>query len=144
MALEPSPQALSSLLTLGAPSSSGAPATRSVGEVARPAGHLEPARLLSSLHEISWGTTSLPRAPPLIIGGEWLKSIFGSSSGGGSVPGWVPCGARPAIVGAPAHYPLPRGGEPLQGPPLTLMAEDDVDGVLKHARERSAIRREFL
>ena len=58
--------------------------------------------------------------------------------------GWVPCGARLAIVGAPAPSPLPRGGEPLQGPPPTPAAEDDIDDVLERARERSAIRQEFL
>ena len=106
--------------------------------------HLEPVGASLLLRELPLGSTSFPRAPPLIIGDEWLKSIFGSSSGGGSAPGWVPCGARPAIVGAPAPSPLPRRGEPLQGPPPASMAEDDVDDVLKRARGRSAVRQEFL
>ena len=60
------------------------------------------------------------------------------------MPARVPCGARPAIVGAPAPSPLPRGSEPLRGPPPTPAAEDDIDDVLKRARERSIIRQEFL
>ena len=47
-------------------------------------------------------------------------------------------------MGAPAPSPLPRGGEPLQGPPPTPVAEDDIDDVLNRARERIVIRQEFL
>ena len=105
---------------------------------------LEPVHTLPFLRELSLGTTSLPRAPPLIMDDEWLKSIFGSSSGDGSAPGWVPRRARLVMVGAPTPSPLPRGGEPLQGPSPMLTAEDDIDDVLRHARECNAIRREFL
>ena len=80
----------------------------------------------------------------MIVDGDWLRSILGSTSGDGPAPAWVPGGAHPTIAGAPAPSPLPRGGEPLQGPLIALAAEDDINSMLKLARERSIVRCEFL
>lgn len=96
------------------------------------------------LRDLARGVTNLLRAPPLIVDGEWLKSVLGSSSGDGSAPVGVPCGARAVIMGAPAPSPMPRGGVPLQGPPSALAVEDGVDDVLGRAQESSVVRKEFL
>ena len=123
---------------------SSAPAAGPVKEVVRPAGHLEPACLLSSLHELSWGTASLPHAPSLIVDGDWLKSVLSSSSGDGPARGRIPGEVRPAIAGAPAPSPSLEGGMPPQGPPNTPVVEGDAEDMLRHAWERHALRQESL
>ena len=110
----------------------------------RSIGHLEPARPLSFLHESSWGTSGLPRVPPLIIDGEWLKSVFGSSSVGGPTPGRIPREVHLAMTRAPAPSPAPGGGLPPRGPPHAPVEEGDADDVLRCIRERRVLREEFL
>ena len=138
------PQASPSPLALGSPSSSGTPAARPVDGVVRSIGHLEPARPLSFLHESSWGTSGLPCVPPLIIDGEWLKSVFGSSSVGGPMPGRIPREVCSALSRAPAPSHAPGGGLPPRGPPHAPLGEGDAEDVLRRARERRALREEFL
>ena len=134
-AREPSPQASPSPLALGAPSSSGTPAARLVGRMVHSIGHLEPARPLSILHESSWGTSGLPRVPPLIIDGEWLKSVFGSSPVGGLALGRIPKEVRSAMSRAPAPSSALGGGLPPRGPPHAPVEEGDADDMLRRVRE---------
>src|SRR4051812_9249877 len=110
----------------------------------RSTGHLEPARPLSFLRESSWGTSGLPCVPPLIIDGEWLKSVLSSSSVGGPTLGWIPRGVHSVTASALAPSPAPGGAVPPRGPPHTPAAEGDAEDVLRRARERRALREEFL
>ena len=110
----------------------------------RSIGHLEPARPLSFLHESFWGTSGLPRVPPLIIDGEWLKSVFGSSSVGGPTLGRIPREVRSVMARAPAPSPAPGGGLPPRGPPHAPVEEGDAEDVLQRAREQRVLREEFL
>ena len=96
----------------------------------RSIGHLEPARPLSFLHESSWGTSGLPRVPPLIIDGEWLKSVFDSSSVGGLTPGRIPKEVRSVMARALAPSPVPRGGALLRASPAAPVVEDEMGPAL--------------
>ena len=95
---EPSPQALPSPPIPSAPSSSTTLAVRPVGEVSYPAEHPDSARLVTLLRELSWGTASLPRAPPLVVDDDRLRSVLSSSFESGPVPGWIPGEVRPAMI----------------------------------------------
>lgn len=75
---------------------------------------------------------------------EWLKLVLGSSLRDEPAPVRAPCGPSPVIVGAPAPSPLPRGGELLQGSSIAPATKDDINDMLRRARERSVVRQEFL
>ena len=117
---------------------------RSVEETNHPKAQRGPARLVTFLCEPSRGLASLLWASRLVVDRDWLGYSQRSSLGDGLAPGRASGEARPVASRAPAPSPQPGGGALISAPRRLLGADDGVEDVLEHARERRALRQGFL
>ena len=86
----------------------------------------------------------MPKTPPLVMYGNLLASIFGSSSSIRPQLVRTPREAWLAPMAAPAPSPLLRGGAPLQASPAAPVVEDEVGRALEFEHERSVVRHELF
>ena len=117
---------------------------RAIGEANRPEAHCGSAHLAILLRGPSCGVASLPWASRVVVDCDWLRRSLRSSSGDGLAPGRASGVACLVVARVPAPSPLPGGGVLIHGPRRLLGADDGVEDVLEHARERRSLRQGFL
>ena len=86
----------------------------------------------------------MPKTPPLVMYGNLLASIFGSSSSSGPRSAWAPPEDWLTSGSASASHPLPGAGAPLGATPVAPEAEDEVGRAFELERGQSVVRHELF